>query len=308
MRDINDIDLRLVDTTILMVFLGVMQHRQATAVARDMGLTQPAVSHALKRLRTLYGDPLFLRRSHGLEPTALAHDLEPRIRRIVHLISETFTGPDDSDPAKTHFNFRIGAFDYELTSILPGLIAGLRETNPNIGLQAFPLTSFEALDGLVRGQINLAIGYFDFPANAASTFIAEQLFTEHYVLAARRGHPILAKGSTVEQFAAADHLLISGNGLKRNIVDHALQLQGLRRTVRITVPSLFSALSIVEKSDLIVTLPSRTAKENGHRFDIAYKPLPIDGGSFHLHAVRHKRDEESKLHSWLIEQIRKVIT
>ena len=98
MNSINEIDLRRVDTTILLVFLGIMRHRKATAVAHEMGLTQPAVSHALKRLRNLYNDPLFLRRAHGLEPTALAHELEPKVRRIVRLISETLDGAEAFDP------------------------------------------------------------------------------------------------------------------------------------------------------------------------------------------------------------------
>ena len=98
MRDINQIDIRLIDTTILLVFLATMRHRKATAVAHEMGLTQPAVSHALKRLRNLYDDPLFLRRAHGLEPTALARELEPKVRRIVRLISETLEGSEEFDP------------------------------------------------------------------------------------------------------------------------------------------------------------------------------------------------------------------
>ncbi len=94
MRDINEIDIRLVDTTILMVFLSAMRNRKATAVAKEMGLTQPAVSHALNRLRVIFDDRLFLRRAHGLEPTALAHELEPKVRKIVSLISETLKGFD----------------------------------------------------------------------------------------------------------------------------------------------------------------------------------------------------------------------
>ena len=113
MSDINQIDLRLVDTTILLVFLGAMRHRQATAVAREMGLTQPAVSHALKRLRKLYDDPLFLRRAHGLEPTALAHELEPKVRRIVRLISQTLEGADEFDDIFWHVALLFGCFSCE---------------------------------------------------------------------------------------------------------------------------------------------------------------------------------------------------
>ena len=132
MRDINQVDLRLIDTTILLVFLGAMRHRQATAVAREMGLTQPAVSHALKRLRNLYDDPLFLRRAHGLEPTALAHELEPKVRRIVRLISETLEGAEEFSPDTAATTLKIGAFDYELTGIIPKLVAELRTDSPNI--------------------------------------------------------------------------------------------------------------------------------------------------------------------------------
>ena len=130
MRDINQIDIRLIDTTILLVFLATMRHRKATAIAHEMGLTQPAVSHALKRLRNLYDDPLFLRRAHGLEPTALARELEPKVRRIVRLISETLEGSEEFDPKTVVTSLRIGAFDYELTGIIPQLVTELSRVSP----------------------------------------------------------------------------------------------------------------------------------------------------------------------------------
>ncbi len=307
MRDINDIDLRLVDTTLLMIFLGIMRHRQATAVAREMGLTQPAVSHALKRLRTLYDDPLFLRRAHGLEPTALARDLEPKIRRIVRLISETLSDEPEFDPTETVVNMRIGAFDYEHATILPELVAELRAINTNIGIHTYPLTNSEALDALVHGRIDMAIGYFDFPIADTETFIAETLCSEHYVVAARRDHPLFSDPWTLEHFAEADHLLISPFGPVKNMVDHALQLRGHGRKVQTTVPSLFAALSIVEQSDLVVTLPSRVAQKNADRFKITHKPLPIDGGAFELHSVRHVRDSKSPIHSWMVERLKMLV-
>ena len=304
MRDINDIELRLVDATILMVFLGCMRHRKATVVAREMGLTQPAVSHALKRLRTLYKDPLFLRRAHGLEPTSLARDLEPRIRRIVRLISESLSEHEEFDPTKSKVNLKIGAFDYELTSILPDLIAELKTVSPGIGVHAYPLANRDALEALVDARIDLAIGYFDFPANSDDVFVAEELFTERYVVAARRTNALFANEVSLERFASAEHLLVSPFGPARNMVDHVLQLKGHRRNVQATVPSLFAALSIIEGSDLVVTLPERVAARNAQRFNLAYEPLPIDGGKFKLHAVRHMRDSQNALHIWLLGKLR----
>ncbi|MEL7115144.1 MAG: LysR family transcriptional regulator [Pseudomonadota bacterium] len=297
----------MIDTTILLVFLGTMRHRQATAVAREMGLTQPAVSHALKRLRNLYDDPLFLRRAHGLEPTALAHELEPKIRRIVRLLSDSLQRSEEFDPTTAATDLRIGAFDYELTDIIPQLVAELRKASPNISVHAFPLHNVEALEALVQGHIDLSIGYFDFPLRSGKSFVVEELYSEHYVLAGRRGHPLLSDVLTLEKIAAADHLLISPYGPIRDLVDQALHLNGFKRTIQTIVPSLFSALSIVESSDLVVTLPKRIAESNAHRFDIVHRTLPIEGGSFQIHAVRHVRDATNPLHIWLQERLLGVV-
>lgn len=308
MRDINHIDLRLIDTTVLLVFLGTMRHRKATTVAAEMGLTQPAVSHALKRLRNIYGDQLFIRRAHGLEPTALARELEPKVRRIVRLLTETLEGSEDFDPASAQTDLRIGAFDYELTEIIPQLVAELRRDSPSISIHAFPLHNDEALDAIGEGLIDLSIGYFDFPANSENAFVAEELCTEHYVLAGRQDHPLLSSDLSLEQVAAASHLLISPHGPTRDLVDHALHLQGLKRNIQTIVPSLFSALSIVESSDLVVTLPSRIAKSNERRFAISHRSLPIQGGTFQLHAVRHIRDAANPLHKWLLDKLRGLVS
>lgn len=306
MVDINKINLRLIDTTVLLIFLSLMRHRKATEVAREMGLTQPAVSHALKRLRMLYEDPLFLRRAHGLEPTSLAHELEPKIRRIVRLLSETLEDPEKFDPLSTATDLRIGAFDYELTSVIPKLVAEMRNLSPNIDVQAYPLVYSEALDALVQGRIDLAIGYFDIPQKSEASFVVEDLYTEHYVLAGRRDHPLLTANPTLDDMAQVDHLLVSPHGLIRNRVDEALRIQGYKRNIRTVVPSLFSALSIIEKSDLVVTLPERVAQTNGQRFDIVHRPLPIEDGGFQLQAVRHARNANSPLHFWLLENLRRV--
>lgn len=307
MRDINQIDLRLIDTTILLVFLGTMRHRQATAVARDMGLTQPAVSHALKRLRNLYGDPLFLRRAHGLEPTALAHELEPKVRRIVRLLSETLEGAEEFDPSSAVANLRIGAFDYELTGIIPKLVADLRNASPNINIHAFPLYNQEALDALVQGRIDLSIGYFDFPASRESSFVAQDLYSEDYVLVGRQKHPLFSGDFTLEEVTKTNHLLISPYGPNRNLVDHAMHLEGYKRTIQTVVPSLFAALSIVENSDLVLTLPRRVAESNQKRFGLTHRPLPVKSRAFQIHAVWHVRDANNPLHLWLLRKLQNAV-
>lgn len=307
MRDINEIDIRLVDTTILMVFLSAMRYRKATAVAKEMGLTQPAVSHALNRLRVIFGDRLFLRRAHGLEPTALAHELEPKVRKIVSLISETLKGFEEFDPNTIATDLRIGAFDYELAGIVPQLITKLQNMGPNINVHAFPLQNEQALEAMAQGQIDVSIGYFDFSPQASKSFIAETLYKEDYVLAGRRGHPVFSKPLTLKSISAENHLLISPYGPIRNLVDHALLLKGMKRNIQTVVPSLFSALAILETSDLVATIPARVARANGPKFKITHRPLPIQGGTFQIHAVRHIRDLANPLHLWLMERLRELV-
>lgn len=307
MSDINKIDLRLVDATILMVFLSLMRHRKATVVATEMGLTQPAISHALKRLRSLYGDELFLRRAHGLEPTAIARELEPKVRRIVRLISETLASEEEFDPQNTTRTFKMAAFDYEHSTILPELITDLRHLSPGISVHSYPYDNRSALSALIESQVDLAVGYFDFPKNEKDSFVADELFTERYVVAVRQNHPAVDHFDTLTKLANIEFVMIAPSGRSRNLVDHALQLQGLSRNVQAIVPSLFAALSIVEKTDLAVILPERVATINAGRFRLTYRPLPINGGDFKIHAVRHIRDANSSIHTWLIEQLRRQV-
>lgn len=308
MADIRDIDVRRIDATLLMVFLGCMRHRKATAVAEEMGLTQPAISHALKRLRSLYNDPLFLRRAHGLEPTALALQLEPMILQVVRLMSDTLTTQEEFDPATSKANLKIGAFDYELTTIVPDLIAHLRHVSPGISLQAYPLTNRDALEALVDGQIDMAIGYFELPPHSQDIFVTEALLNERYVVAAHAAHPIFAQPLTLESYATAEHLLVSPFGPMKTMVDYAVQVRGHQRLVRTTVPTLFSGMSVIEQTDLVVTVPERLAARFADRFNLVYKPLPFSGGTFQLHLVRHVRDAQNTVQSWLAQELKNVVT
>ncbi len=308
MSDINSIDLRRLDGTLLMVFLGLMRHRKATRVATEMGLTQPAVSHALKRLRELYDDPLFVRRAHGLEPTARAHALEPGIRRAARLLSASVASPAAFDPVKSEASVRIAAFDYELATLLPALISHVAGIGSRIGLHSQTLSSEGALAALTDGRVDLAIGFFEtLPARPERrSFRAETLYVETYVLAAHADHPIF-EDLTPATYADAPHLLVAPEGVARGVVDMALGGFGLRRTVRATVPQFFPALSILAESGLVATLPRRVAQTCCARFGLRHVPLPFTSPTFAVRAVRHRRDAENPVHAWLSDTLREQV-
>ena len=302
MSDIDKINLRFLDGTVLQTFLSVMRLRKATLAAEEMGLSQPAISHALGRLRRLYDDPLFLRKSHGLEPTALARELEPKIRRIVRLMFETLHEPKEFDPASSDMTARIAAYDYELATILPQLISRTSQFHTNIRVETLTLSSSDALDGLVNNRIDLALGFFETLPIGQSTapFKYENLYVEDYVVVGRRGHPLFGCEFSLERYASSLHLLVLPGGVAKGVVDYALNAMGLRRNVHATVPLFFSALTLLETSDLIATLPRRVAERNAVRFNLEYLSLPLEGTTFPVRAVRHARDANSRFHDWLV--------
>jgi len=134
MPDIEINKLRRLDLTLLLVFLGLLAHRRAVAVAGELGLTQSAVSHALKRLREVFDDPLFLRRPHGLEPTAVALELEDNVRVAVDSLSAALAGPRRFVAAEATQTVRIGAFDGQLATLMPDLVRLVRAAAPGLRL------------------------------------------------------------------------------------------------------------------------------------------------------------------------------
>jgi DNA-binding transcriptional LysR family regulator len=299
MADINSIDLRRIDTGLLLVFLGLMRHRKSGAVAAEMGLTQPAISHALKRMRGIWGDPLFLRQPQGLEPTAVALALEPRLRQIVDLLGETLRGPEAFDPATSPQRLRIAAYDYELATILPPLLSRLATGAPAMTVHALPLQREAALAALADGTIDLALGFFD---AVADPFLACTLHHETYRVTARAGHPLL-DGLSAESYAEARHLLVAPRGDVRGIVDQALALRGLTRRVAAAVPLFFPALATLADSTMVATLPTRVVDRFAGRFGLDSRPLPFAVPSFPVSAVRHRRDARSPMLDWVLAQL-----
>lgn len=306
MVDISRSDIRRVDPTILMVFLALMRHRKGTLAARDLGLTQPAISHALKRLREVYGDPLFLRQSHGLEPTGLARELEPKIRDVVDRLAETLSPGAAPDLSDTAWELRLGAFDFELATILPELISRLRRHAPNVTIESFQVAHEPAVEALMDGRIDILVGYFEGAPIERPSLIRTPLYSERYVAIARAEHPLLAAPLTLKAFAQAEHLMIAPQGFRRNMVDHALQLAGLSRSVKTVVPSLFSALSVLSQTEMVAAVPARVAMQHGARFGLSFRELPIEGGQFTLHAVTHARDAGSAMHAMMLGQVQEA--
>ena len=300
MSDIDEMKIRRLDLTVLLVFLALMRERKAVAVADRMGLTQSSISHSLKRLRDVFEDELFLRKPHGLEPTAIAVALEPQIRSVVDQLNQALEKPAVFDPKSSTRTIRIAAYDLELTTVVPPLIAALQEAAPGTRLISQPKGRQEALRGLDDGTTDIALGFF---WEIGSGYEATPLFRETYRLVARHGHPILSGGLDAERYAAARHLVVSPAGDLTGIVDMDLERLGLKRVVAAAVPLFFPALAVLSSTDLVATLPARLVSAYAPAFGLGSREPPISVRPFTVSAVVHRREARNPLHRWLVGRI-----
>ncbi len=300
MPDIDQMRLRRLDLTVLLVFAGLMRHRKATAVAAEMGLTQSTISHALRRLRDVFGDPLFLRRPHGLEPTAVALALEGPVRQAIETLGAALGGPPAFDPATHAGIVRLAGFDSELATLLPGLIRHAAGTAPGMRISARALGRQAALDALAGGEVDLALGYFwDLPGD----FLAAPLFTEDFLVAGRPEVLGPPGALTLDAYAAAAHVVVSPAGDLAGTVDTALAALGRTRRVIAAVPLFFPAFAAAAETGCLVTLPRRLAAAYAPAFGLETREPPLALRRFPVAAVRHRRDERNPLHLWLVESL-----
>jgi DNA-binding transcriptional LysR family regulator len=297
MTDIGQMRLRRLDLTVLLVFAGLMRHRKATAVAAEMGLTQSTISHALRRLRDVFGDPLFLRRPHGLEPTAVALALERPVRHAIETLGTALGGPPPFEPTTYTGTVRLAGFDSELATLLPGLIRHAAGTAPALRISARALGRQAALDALAAGEVDLALGFFwDLPAE----FIAAPLFTEDFLVAGRAEVLGPPGALDLDAYAAAPHIVVSPAGDLAGTVDTALAALGRSRRVIAAVPLFFPAFAAAAETGCLVTLPRRLVAAYAPAFGLETREPPLALRRFPVAAIRHRRDDRNPLHVWLI--------
>ncbi|EPJ49401.1 MAG: regulatory protein [Osedax symbiont Rs1] len=278
----------------LQVLHSLLQERNLSKVAAKMGLTQQAISEQLRKLRDLFDDPLFVRQSNGVIPTALAESLGGKISPILRDIEALLDKPSFVPGEQTGL-FRISATDYAMAVILPPLLAELRRLAPHLKIiiSEFESDNLHAL--MAAGEIDLALTFPDFiPAEMPSVF----LFEEHHVCVASRHSPLLNTPLLLADIAPLPQLVIS---LARNNLQGSADAwfaeQGLTRNIVMSIPSFSAASDIIESTDIVAFLPSRLLPNH----KVAILQLSDTPPSFNLVAAWHKRSTTSRLHQWILQ-------
>lgn len=295
------------DLNLLRVFDAVMTEQNLTRAASRLAMTQPAVSNAVKRLRESLGDELLIRTAHGVKPTTRAESLWPAVRRALSELEEA-VAPRTFELAKAHATFRMAMADATAALLLPRLVRLIESDAPGIDIRMMPLTTREPRPMLLRGDIDLAIGFFpgvvaQLQGATDSPIRHERLYRGEYVCVMRKDHPLANQELTLDAYCNANHLLVSFSGRARGLVDDALLNLSRERRILLTVNQFFTAGKVVTASDLLMVLPRHLIEATGMTEALISKDLPFAMPDVHIDMLWHERDARSPGHRWLREQL-----
>jgi DNA-binding transcriptional LysR family regulator len=291
-----------VNLNLLVAFQALLEERSVTRAARRSGVSQPAMSNSLAQLRALFGDRLFTRTAHGLEPTPRALALAAPLRDGLAKLGELLDARP-FDPRTATRRFVIAASDYVEFVLLPPLLERLRGAAPNLRLEIRPWGLHEIPEGLARGEIDLLIGYYDrVPPNHAE----QLLFEDEYVCVVRRRHPRVQKKLTLKSYLELDHVLVSQKSDSPGSVDRALAARGKQRRVAVRVSHFLLVPTLIARTDFVAALDRRAAEPFAKPLGLRLlePPLPLPRGR--VGQVWHTRVESDAGHRFLRDAIARV--
>jgi DNA-binding transcriptional LysR family regulator len=282
------------DLNLLVVFDAVMQERSVTRAGSRIGLSQPAVSHALNRLRYMLKDQLFVRTPEGMVPTPRAEQLADPLRRALNDMQLALK-PESFVLKEANRRFAIAVNNYAAVVLAPALIVEVGRAAPFVELDLRPSGTLAVLDLLDRGELDLAVGYFEAPGER---FGLTPLLEDRFVLAMRRGHPAASRKLTATSFAALLHLEISSSGEDTSFIDKWLEREKLARRIAHRAPYL-SASRLISESNIVATLSSRIAQAFVRAEALRIAELPCRSPRVSLGMIWHRRFDNQPAHRWL---------
>jgi len=292
-----------IDLNLLVVFDAVMQERSVTRAGNRLGLSQPAMSHALTRLRHMVKDALFVRSPKGMIPTPRAEQLAIPIRSALDGFQHALQ-PAEFDPSTTTQTFRVAVDNYAAIALVGPLVAEIAERAPGATVDLRPSGTLNIPDLLDRGEIDLAMGPI---GELGERFLRRLLLQDEFVALLRKNHPASkAPRLAIESFAAAPHLEISSVRHETTFVDKELAKRKLRRRIALRAPFL-SAGQILAASNMITVVPRRIAEEFVRNRPLVIRPLSLVSPAIDMAMIWPRRLDSQPAYQWLRNNVLGVI-
>lgn len=296
-------NLSQIDLNLLVALEALLEERSVTRAGQRIGLSQPATSNALSRLREHIGDALLLRSGAGMVLTPHAEALLPQLRAALAHVRQVMEKPRPFDPAESQQRFVLLATDFIEMVVLPGVVKRVVRAAPRLTLDVRPFGEVDAVEGLRGGTLDLVLGVFpEVPPGCQ----AEALFHEGFLCLVRSRHPALPgprSRLTLKRYAELPHLLVAPRRSGPGAVDVALARHGLSRHVALYVSHFLVAPLLVAHSDMVATLPARAARLLAARHNLRLFKPPLELSGFTVTQVWHERTAGSPPHRWLRAQV-----
>ncbi|MCQ4272877.1 LysR family transcriptional regulator [Pseudomonas kuykendallii] len=290
-------NLSKVDLNLFIVFDAIYSEANLTRAGQIVGITQPAVSNALARLRETFNDPLFVRTAQGMVPTPMAQNIIGPVRNALQLLRVSVQESRIFNPQQANKTYRVSMTDLTEAVLLPPLFQRLRRLAPQVCIESMLSRRREMTKELAAGRLDFAV---DAPLNTDPQVRHVKLLDDRYVCALRRGHPLAKEKISLEDYLSLSHIHISSRRSGLGYVDLSLGKMGIQRRVVLRSQHYLMASTVLQQTDMAMTVPERFAK----RHDLHYVDLPVnDVPNVESHLYWHESTDQDPANRWMREQL-----
>jgi DNA-binding transcriptional LysR family regulator len=291
-------DLRKFDLNLLLVLDALLRDRSVTLAAQRLGISQPTVSAALNRLRTVFQDELFVKTSRGVEPTQLARELENVVGEILETIHSGVLNRTTFQPETTERTFVVIAGELGQSVFVDRVLLKFMQAAPRARIRFIFPDANERVAALEDGRADLAMGYF--PQFARANLFQQLLYSRPLVCVARTGHPALSDGAlTTEKFVKLDHVVVAMLSNLNEVVESELRRQGITRRVAVELGHASGAGYLLANSDLIAVVPELLAAIYCRSGDLQKWPVPLFLPRYDVKQYWHRTVNKDPAVCWL---------
>jgi DNA-binding transcriptional LysR family regulator len=294
------VHLSQVDLNLFVVLESIYREGNITRAGHQLNLTQPAISHSLKRLRDLLQDPLFVRRGAQMVPTPFTRSMIEQVRQALQIFEVNLCESRKFDPKQSRRNFHISVWEYLESVALPILLQRLERDAPEMSITTSRVKRRELEAELASGSLDLAI---DVPMTTSEPIHQKRLLREPFVVMVRAGHPRISDALDLDTYLAQAHVLVSSRRYGPSLIDAELSRLGRRRKVVLRCQHNFAACRVVSQTNLLLTLSESHARILSTRFGNRIYPCPVKTAQLEAQMYWHESVENDPANRWLRQHI-----
>ena len=299
-------DIASTDLNLLVVFDALLRTRSVSRAARTLGMSQPAASAALNRLRRMFGDPLFVRTARGIHPTPYAEAMAAPLEAVLDRIRSDLLQQPTFDPAAAVRSVTLAMHDIGELVFMPRLIDRLAQLAPRVDVRSVNLPAEQLEPALRSGDVDLVLGYF--PELTSAALFQQRLFAHSFVCLVRANHPTIGAEMTRRQFLDGWHAIVHAVGQLNDSLEAELQAQGLVRRVRVRIEHYLAVPTVLSQSDLIFTVPYAIGASLAKLADIKLVRPPFRARPRVVRQHWHSRFQHDAANRWLRGVVAELFT